>query len=233
MEESHQRMKVKSFEAVSTLTITDARGNQRIRENTMASMSFPDGTEKRIIKFNAPAEVKGTGILIFDYPDKSDDMWIYLPALRRTRRIVSSEKSKSFMGSEFSNADMSAPALEDFSYRIQREEEVDGNLCYRIESVPKTADLADEYGYSRSVSWIGKNQYLAYRTEYYDGDGVLFKTITNKSFEELDPENSRFMVTHMTAVNHSNDRSSEMVMEQVAAIPTRESYFTVAYLEKE
>ncbi len=233
IDESHQRMKVKSFEATSTLTITDARGNRRIRNNTMASMTFPDGTEKRIIKFSAPAEVKGTGILIFDHPEQSDDMWIYLPALRKTRRIVSSEKSKSFMGSEFSNADMTAPALEDFNYRILKEDLLDGEPCYQIESVPKTEELAREYGYSRSVSWIGKNNYLALRTDYYGKDGTLFKTITNVEFKELDTENHRFMVTRMKAVNFSNDRSSEMVMERVAAIPTNEDYFTVAYLEKE
>jgi hypothetical protein len=233
MEKSHERVKVRSFEAVSTLTITDARGNQRIRNNSMASMSFPDGTEKRIIKFNAPAEVKGTGILIFDYQDKSDDMWIYLPALRRTRRIVSSEKSKSFMGSEFSNADMTAPALEDFNYRILGEETLNGNPCVRIESVTGSEELADEYGYTRSVSWIGKNNYLAYRTDYYDVDGEAFKTITNKEFKKLDSVNNRYMVTHMIAVNHRSERSSEIFMERVEAIPTKESYFTVAYLEKE
>ena len=233
IERSHERIKVKSFEAVSTLTITDSKGQQRIRNNSMASMSFPDGTEKRIIKFNAPAEVKGTGILIFDYPDKSDDMWIYLPALRRTRRIVSREKSKSFMGSEFSNADMTAPALEDFSYRMLDEETVNGNPCFRIESVTRSEELADEYGYIRSVSWIDKNSYLAYRTDYFDGDEEAFKTITNKEFKKLDPVNNRYMVTHMIAVNHGSERSSEIVMEKVEAIPTKESYFTVAYLEKE
>ena len=233
MEKSHECVKVKSFEAVSTLTITDARGNQRIRNNSMASMSLPDGTEKRIIKFNAPAEVKGTGILIFDYPDKSDDMWIYLPALRKTRRIVSREKSKSFMGSEFSNADMTAPALEDFKYRLLGEEMVDGHPSYRIESIPSTTELAEEYGYSRSETWIDKNNYLAHRTDYFDGGGELFKTITNKEFKLLDTEQNRYMVTHMVAENHSTRRSSEMVMEKVAAIPTNENYFTVAYLEKE
>ena len=75
--------------------------------------------------------------------------------------------------------------------------------------------------------------YLAYRTDYFDGDGELFKTITNKSFQLLDTENNRYMVTHMVAVNRSNRRSSELVMEKVAAVPTKESYFTVAYLEKE
>jgi len=230
---SQDAVKVSSFEAVSTLTITDAKGNQRIRRSSMASMSFPDGTEKRIIKFIAPAEVKGTGILIFDYPEKSDDMWIYLPALRKTRRVVSSEKSKSFMGSEFSNADMTAPGLDDFSYRIIGEEVLDGKACYRIESVPASPDLKDDYGYSRSVSWIDKQDFLAYRIEYYKEDGVLNKTIANEEFRKLDAMNNKYMVTHMAAENHINGRSSEMVMDEISVTATDESYFTVAYLEKE
>ncbi len=230
---SHAVVKVSSFEAISTLTITDAKGNQRIRENTMASMSMPDGTEKRIIKFLSPAEVKGTGILIYDYPEKDDDMWIYLPALRKTRRIVSQEKSKSFMGSEFSNANMTAPGLEDFAYRIIGEEPLEGNACYLIESVPVSTDLEDQYGYAKSVSWVDKNSYLVHQTRYFDFDGELFKTIENKEFKKLGEERDSYMVTHMLALNHSNKRSSEMVMKQIAVTPTKESYFTVAYLEKQ
>ena len=226
-------VKVSSFEAVSTLTITDSKGNQRIRKNSMASMSLPDGTEKRIIKFLSPAEVKGTGILIFDYTEKSDDMWIYLPALRKTRRIVSREKGKSFMGSEFSNANMTAPGLDDFTYTMIGEETLDGKSCYKIEAVPVSTDLEDQYGYSRSILWVDKNNYLVQQTHYYDYDGELFKTIFNKEFSKLDEEREKYMVTHMHALNHSNRRSSEMVMEQVAVTPTKTSYFTVAYLEKE
>jgi hypothetical protein len=233
IQKSHQVVKVSSFEAKSTLIITDARGNQRIRQNTMASMSMPDGTEKRVIKFLAPAEVKGTGLLIFDYPEKSDDMWIYLPALRKTRRIVSREKSKNFMGSEFSNANMTAPGLDDFQYRNLGEETLRGKSCIMIESIPLTSDLEDEYGYSRSVSWVDKNSYLVLQTDYFDLDGELFKTIANSEFEKLDEANEKYMVTRMEAINHSNNRSSEMVMEQVAVTSTKPTYFTVAFLEKE
>lgn len=230
---SHEVVKVSSFEAVSSLTITDSRGNQRIRRNSMASMSEPDGTEKRIIRFISPAEVKGTGILIFDYPEKPDDMWIYLPALRKTRRIVSREKSKSFMGSEFSNANMTAPGLEDFTYKILGEEDLDGKACYKIESTPVSADLEDTYGYMRSLSWVDKNSYLVHRTLYYDFDDELFKTISNQEFKKLEEGSGKYMVTHMYALNHQKKRSSEMVMEQVAVTATNKNYFTVAYLEKE
>ena len=233
VKKSHDVVKVSSFEAVSTLTITDSKGNRRVRKNSMASISEPDGTEKRIIKFISPAEVKGTGILIFDYPEKSDDMWIYLPAIRKTRRIVSKEKSKSFMGSEFSNANMTAPGLEDFSYELKGEEDLNGYSCFMIESTPVSTDLEDEYGYARSVSWVDKDNYLVHKTLYYDFDGELFKTITNKEFKKLEEGEGKYMVTHMYASNHSNNRSSEMVMDKVAVTSTSKSYFTVAYLERE
>ena len=230
---SHDVVKVSSFESISTLTITDSKGNQRIRQSSMASMSLPDGTEKRIVKFISPAEVNGTGILIYDYPEKSDDMWIYLPALRKTRRIVSREKSKSFMGSEFSNANMTAPGLEDFTYTILGEEDHLGLACYKIESTPVSTDLEDRYGYSRSVSWVDKKSYLVHEICYYDFDGELFKTITHREFKRLDNEEGKYMVIHMEAKNHQNKRSSEMVMNKVAVTPTNSDYFTVAYLEKE
>ncbi len=230
---SHDMVKVKSFEATSTLTINDSRGNQRIRKSSMASMSLSDGTEKRIIKFISPAEVRGTGILIFDYPEKSDDMWIYLPALRKTRRIVSREKSKSFMGSEFSNANMTAPGLDDFTYALLGKDLYEDKNCFLVESTPVSTELEEVYGYSKSVSWIDENSYLVHQIHYFDFNGKLFKSITNSDFRELDKEGGKYMVTGMRAVNQQNKRSSEMVMDQVAVIPTDESYFTVAYLEKE
>ena len=229
---SHDAVRISSFQAVSTLSITDSRGNTRIRENTMASKTYPDKTEKRIIKFIAPPEVEGTGILIFDHEEKADDMWIYLPALRKTRRIVSSEKSKSFMGSEFSNADMSAPALEDFTYEMLGSGEISGAPCWKIRSIPVTMDLEDEYGYSSSVSWIGKEDHVVRQTEYFDFDGELLKRIETLNFKLLEPEAGKYMVTGMVATNFRNGRSSEMKMEKIEIAETNDSYFTVNYLER-
>ena len=160
-------------------------------------------------------------------------MWIYLPALRKTRRIVSKEKSKSFMGSEFSNSNMTAPGLDDFSYSLLGKDTYLDKDCYMVESKPVSTDLEDEYGYGKSVSWVDENNYLVHQIYYFDYDGEMFKSIINSDFKKLDKEKGRYMVTGMKAINHQNKRSSEMVMEQVAVTPTNESYFTVAFLEKE
>lgn len=232
IESSHDAIKVSSFEAVSSLTITDSKGNVRSRKNTMASKTFADKSEKRIIKFISPAEVKGTGILIFDNEVKDDDMWIYLPAMRKTRRIVSSEKSKSFMGSEFTNADMTAPAIEDFSYDLTGEENIDGVDCWKILTKPANIDLEDEYGYSKSISWIGKNDYIVRKTDYFDYDDELFKTIVTSEYKMLDEVHNKYMITDRSAENFQNGRSSRMKMEQIQLADTKDEYFTVSYLER-
>lgn len=229
---SREAVQISSFEAISTLTITDSRGNQRIRKSTMASKTFEGNTEKRIIKFISPAEVRGTGILIYDYENRADDMWIYLPALRKTRRIVSREKSNSFMGSEFSNADMTAPSVEDFQYTLLGSEKIEETDCWKIESIPVSIDKEDEYGYSRSVRWIGKNDYIVRRSEYFDYDNALIKRIETVEFKRLDKTIGKYMVTDMVAENFQNGRSSRMKMDQIDITETDESYFTVTYLER-
>ena len=136
------------------------------------------------------------------------------------------------MGSEFSNANMTAPGLEDFTYAMTGEEELKGKLCNKIESIPVSTEMEDQYGYSKSISWIDKNSYLVYQIAYFDFDNELFKTISNKEFKKMDDEIGSYMVTNMIALNHSNKRSSEMIMKQVEVTTTDASYFNVAYLEK-
>src|SRR5665647_1111812 len=117
VQKSVDMIDISSMEMISTLKIMDAKGNVRERQITTASKKFGDAN-KMLIKFIAPADVKGTTLLVYDYDNKSDNMWIYMPALRKVRRIVSTEKGKSFMGSEFTNADMSKPNDTDFSYSL-------------------------------------------------------------------------------------------------------------------
>lgn len=209
MDKSRNVMKVESFEAIATLNIIDSKGRVRERSNITASKSYADGTEKRLIKFLSPADVEGTTILIYDYDEGQDDMWIYLPALKRTRRIVSSEKGKSFMGSEFTNSDMSSPPTEDFNHRIVEETED----SYIIESVPDSRDKEDEYGYTRKISTINKNNYVVSKMDFYDSYDELFKTIEIKAVKEIPGD--KFIVSHMTAENFSNGRSSEIVMSEI------------------
>jgi len=232
MEKSRQVSKLTGMEAISTLKIFDAKGRERTRKISVASRTFENGTiEKRIIRFLAPAEVKGTGMLIFDYDASDDDMWIYMPALRKTRRIVSSEKGKSFMGSEFSNADMSAPNLEDYTYTLVGIEFVNEKECWKIEMIPVSEEIMDEIGVTRKISWIGEEDYVLRKSEYYDLDDELWKILSASEVENL--STGKYMATYMKMENVQNGRRSEFSMDEIQYNPeVKEEYFTVSFLEK-
>jgi len=219
-----------AFEMTSTLTTYDAKGRKRVRQTTSATKIF-GGTTKTIMKFLSPADVKGTGILIFDHEDKDDDMWIYLPALRKTRRIISSEKSKSFMGSEFSNADMGRPNLDDFNYKLDGTTQYEGKTCWVIVSTPINDKVADENGYSKKIVLIDKNKYEVYKAEYYDLDGELWKVMTVSNYQDLG--NGKVMAKKIVIENVQNGRHSILAIDKLqTGSSLTENNFTTAMLEK-
>ena len=218
-----------TLQATISLSITEKNGATRNRTFAMSTKSFNDGLEKRLIKFLEPADVRGTAMLVVDNKTASDEIWIYLPALKKTRRIASSENGKSFMSSEFSNADMASPTLTDFNSK-----HISGsgsNGIWIIESVPKDEDIADQYGYTKKVSYINANKWQVEKMEFYNFDNELFKTIEIKKVYSM-PE-GKYMVSNMIASNLVTNRKSEIVFNNIVEkVKVEDSYFTVQNLER-
>ncbi len=235
VDKSYEASKVPGSEAVSVMTIIDSKGRKRVRKVAQATKLFDNGdTEKKIIRFLSPADVKGTGLLTYDYEKKDDDMWLYMPALRKTRRIISSEKAKSFMGSEFSYADVTPPALDDFTYKKLGEEKVRDVLCWKIEIVPKNDDVADENGFSKKISFVGKKDFVTRKAIYYDLDGELHKELSVNKIKEIDPKNKKFRAVDLIMVNKQNGRKSTLIIEKIEVTPDiKDEFFTIRYLEKQ
>lgn len=210
-DKSTKAIEFESSEMVSTLKIFDDKGNVRIRQVTTATKKFGQVT-KTIMKFLSPADVKGTAILIYDYDNKDDDMWLYLPSLRKTRRIVSSDKSKSFMGSEFSNADMSKPNQADFSYKIAGSTTYSGKACWQIEATAKSNDIAEKYGCKKKIMTIDKVTFLPYKTDFYDVAGNLMKSMTLDDFRKQ--STGKYFAFKMSMQNFSNKRHSEIIIDK-------------------
>jgi hypothetical protein len=221
-------------EAVVSMTIVNAKGEKRERKITMATQLFDKGqTEKRIYRFLSPTDVKGTGVLVYDYANKPDDVWLYLPALRKTRRIVSSQRSKSFMGSEFSYGDLNVPPLDDYTYKLVREEWYGGETCWAIEVLPKSKDTAASEGYSKKLYWISKATYAVRRGLYFGPDGKLFKELKADNIRKLEGGQARYRAMRMEMINKQNGRRSVFVSEKLAYAPrTKDDYFTTRYLER-
>jgi hypothetical protein len=234
VDKSFQATKLAGSEMLSTMTIIDSRGRERVRKIATVSKLYDDGeTEKRLIRFLSPADVKGTGLLTFDYENKADDMWLFMPALRKTRRIVSTEKAKNFMGSEFTYADMTPPILDDFSYEILGEVDVAEISCWKIEMIPVDDDVADENGFSKRISFIAKQDYVIRKAIYYDLDGELHKELAVENVKEIDPQNHKYRPTRMVMVNTQNGRKSVLDVEEIQFNPeVKDEFFTTRYLER-
>ncbi len=234
MERAFEVTRLAGSEGVSTLTIIDSQGRERVRQIAMVTKLSDNGqTEKRLLRFLAPADVKGTGLLVYDYEDRDDDLWLFMPALRKTRRIVSTERAKSFMGSEFSYADMAPPILDEFIYRILGEKETAGTLCWEVEMVPVNNKVADENGFSKRIALIAKKDFVVRGAVYYDLDGELHKELEVKEVKEVDPANHRYRPMHMVMVNRQNGRKSILKVEQIQFnSEVKDEYFTIRYLER-
>jgi hypothetical protein len=229
MNKSREMSLTGSMSAIVNLSITEKNGSQRLRSISMTTKSYPEGVEKRFIKFLEPADVRGTAMLIIDNQNTQDEMWIYLPALKKTRRIVSSEKGKSFMSSEFSNADMSSPALPDFKSRHLEGSSADKQWI--IESIPVDENKADEYGYSKKISFINTSNYQVLKMDFYNFDNVLFKTIEIKSVYPI--AGGKFIIKDMTALNIISGRRSEITMTNISeGVKIDDSVFTVQNLDR-
>ena len=235
VEKSFDTVELAGTEATSTMTIFDGKGRQRVRQIAQVSKLYDDGdTEKKLIRFLSPADVKGTGFLSFDYEDKDDDMWLYMPALRKTRRIVSSEKSKSFMGSEFSYSDITPPTLSDFVFTLLGEEDVGDTWCWKIEMIPNDDDIADENGFSKKISWIAQKDFVVRKSVYYDLDEELHKELMVHEIRELDPQNHKYRLIHLEMENKQNGRKSILKIDQIIFNPNvKDDFFTTRYLERE
>ncbi len=218
-----------ALEMISTLNIHDHRGNVRTRQVAVATCRFGKVT-KTMIRFLSPADVRGTGMLVYDYEEKGDDMWIYMPALRRTRRIVAGERSASFMGSEFTNADMGSRNLDDFNYSLQGSEVVEGRECWIVESVPKTKDIKEESGFNKMVAYIDKESFHTCKVEYYDLNDELHRIMTIGDYRQQ--ANGKYFAFKMEVQNVQNNRKSVMVVDRFQpGSDLDESSFTVSALE--
>jgi hypothetical protein len=218
-----------SLTSTISLIITEKSGATRKRTISMSTKSYPGGQEKRLIRFMEPADVRGTAMLVIDNKNTADEMWIYLPALKKTRRIVSTEKGKSFMSSEFSNADMSSPTLSDFTNR--HIDNSGAGETWMIKSTPSDDKKADEYGFSRKVSYVGKDDYRTRKMEFYNFDNKLFKVIEIKNFQPL--SGGRYLVKDMTAENLITGRKSEIIFSKITeGAVIDDSVFMVQNLER-
>ena len=219
--------------SVMQMTLIDKHGNQRVRSMKKFSKDFGEN-EHSVIFFLEPSDVKDTAFLTYDYDDssKDDDQWLYLPELRQTKRIVSSDKSGSFMGSDFSYADMTSRALEDYSYKILKESAVRGHKVWIMETKPKTQKTIDETGYTKSYMFVRQDNFMAVRAIHFLTDGKR-KYLDIQSMEQIDGIWVATAMEMKTKKGKVTLHSTEITFDEIKYNQDfKESFFTVRRIEK-
>ena len=190
--------------AQTEMILINASGQKSTREIEMKTLEGENG-DKTISTFLTPADVKGTKTLTHEHVDRDDDQWLYLPALKRVKRIASSNKSGSFMGSEFSYEDIGNQNYNKFTYDNKVEEvELNGVKCYKGTRIPKD----ENSGYTKEVSWVAMDSFLLQQVEYYDRKSELLKTAVFSDYKEID---GVWRVGKIEMKNHQNDKSTVLI----------------------
>ncbi|RKY03475.1 outer membrane lipoprotein-sorting protein [Candidatus Poribacteria bacterium] len=167
--------------ADTTMKLINKRGQVRVRKVRMFRKDYEDGVRK-IIFFLAPADVKGTAFLSWDPSEGEGAQWIYIPALRKVRRIASSRRGDYFMGTDFTYEDLGEWRVEDYRHKLIGEEVVDGHKCYVVESVPKEKGKSV---YGRKVAWVREDIWMIVRADFYDKKGRFIKRMTVPRVEKV------------------------------------------------
>jgi outer membrane lipoprotein-sorting protein len=193
-----------------TMILRTKSGKESHRDMRVTTLEVEEDGDQSLIRFDSPADVKGTALLTFSHREGPDDQWLYLPALKRVKRIASKNKSGPFMGSEFAYEDMSSQEVEKYTYRWLRDEVLDETDCFVVERYPKDATS----GYTRQVFWVDKQEYRPLRTEFYDRKKSHLKTLTFSEYERhLD---KHWRPGEMLMVNHQSGKSTLLVWTNFA-----------------
>jgi uncharacterized protein len=233
MQKNLAATKVRDSVGDATFTLTNKDGVSRVRRTRGYTRLQPNGADNmRLVRFVAPADIKGTATLLIEHANADDDMWIYLPALGKVRRLSASNKKDSFIGTDFSYGDVIGYKAEEWNHRLVREDALDGAAVYVIESVPASDTVRQNTGYSKRLSWVRKDNFVASRIEFWDTANQPLKRIVasdirqvggNGRWQPMLTEAENLQTGHRTSIRFENFQADQNVPE---------SMFTAKELEK-
>jgi predicted RND superfamily exporter protein/outer membrane lipoprotein-sorting protein len=167
------------------MELINKKGQKRDRQLSWVLKNDAQRNQRALLRFLDPADVRGTALLSIENPDREDDQWLYLPALRKSRRISAANKSDSFVGSDFSYEDLGPEEIDQHDYRFVREENLDGAAVYVVEATPNSGQRKKESGYSRREIYVRKDTASIVRIKYYDRQQELLKTFAARDIRQV------------------------------------------------
>ena len=187
------------------MVLKNKQGQQSERSIRIDTLEVEGDGDKSLSVFDAPRDIKGTAFLSYTHSVVPDDQWLYLPALKRVKRIASANKSGPFVGSEFAYEDLASQEVDKYTYKWLRDEPLDGRDCFVIEAYP----VYENSGYTKQVVWLDKEIYRAIRIDYYDRKNAELKTLVASDWNQYLDKYWRPGLMDM--VNHQTGKSTSLV----------------------
>jgi outer membrane lipoprotein-sorting protein len=193
------------YKAEANMILKNRQGEESIRYFRFKTLEVQGDGDKNLTIFDRPRDIKKTAFLNFTHSRSDDDQWLYLPALKRVKRISSSNKSGPFVGSEFAYEDITSQEVDKYTYKWIRNEEYQGQECFILERYP----AYENSGYTKQVVWIDQENYRTLKVDFYDRKNELLKTLTYKGYNKyLD---QYWYPDEMNMFNHQTGKSTKMV----------------------
>jgi len=184
------------------MVLRNRQGDESVREIRIKSLEVDSDGDKSLTIFDTPADVKGTSFLSYSHAITPDDQWLYMPALKRVKRINSANKSGPFMGSQFAYEDLASFEVDKYKYKYLRDDRLKNIDTFVIENYPQY----EHSGYTRQLVWIDKARYIPLKVEYYDRKDILLKTLV---FNEYKQYLDKYWRAHkQSMVNHQNGKTT-------------------------
>lgn len=192
------------------MILRNKQGQESVREIKTKTLELLDDGDKSLTIFDKPRDVKGTSFLSFSHPVGNDDQWLYLPALKRVKRISSRNKSGPFMGSEFSFEDLSSFEVEKYQYRYLGDEQINGLDSFMVEQYP----VDENSGYTRRIVWLDKTEYRVQKIDFYDRKNSLLKTLSYSDYKQY--LNKFWRADYAEMINHQSGKSTKLAWTNYA-----------------
>jgi len=218
-----------------TFTLVNKTGQERVRKTVIATKLQPNGADNmQMVRFLSPPDDRGTAVLTIEHADKDDDIWVYLPALKKVRRLVAANKKSSFAGTDFSYGDVIGHKTEEWEHRLLRKEEIDGRPCYVIESLPRSEAVRSNSGYSKHQLWIREDNFAAIKEEFWDQSGQPLKTFRGSDVRLVDARREKWRAMRLEAANVQTGHRTIIQFDNFKVNQQiKDEFFTTRYMERE
>ncbi|MEO8258542.1 MAG: outer membrane lipoprotein-sorting protein [Acidobacteriota bacterium] len=225
VEEAQRRTDARSQRYEGLLQVFDAKGKVSDKRWTFDRLGA-HGQSKSVLRFTAPAEVKGVALLVANHPERASDQWMWTPAIERDRRIALQDRSTRFFGTDFSFEDLEERDVNQYDYAVRGEEAVDGAPCWRIESTPKQSKSSQ---YTRSMVWVRQDNYAFARIESFVKD----QAVRRLSYSEIQNVQGIWTARQLEMTDLRRGSRTRLTLDKLQYnVPMKDEDFTLQALRR-